>query len=46
MVPQTTPARNQLLVVVVEQLKEGEIGGEVEKWYKTEMDNLEITFKN
>jgi hypothetical protein len=46
MIPQTTPARNQLLIVVVEQLKEGELSGEVVKWYKTEMDNLPITFKN
>lgn len=33
LIPQASPTKNQLLVVVVEQIKKGEEGGEAQKWY-------------
>jgi len=46
MIPQISPAKNQLLVVVVEHVEKEEQIGEVERWYKAELDSLLITFKD
>ena len=46
LLPIPSPARNQLLIVVVEPLEEGEPGGNILKIFKEEMDNIKLTLKN
>jgi hypothetical protein len=46
LLPSASPTRNQLLIVVVERLSEGDESGRLQRWYKTEMDQVKVQISN